>query len=102
MSKVAIDAFMPGLMRVDINVASDMSYSAASDLDELLEETLTPIALVAAKFDTSCDDNVGYFWVGEHDSVALADSRLALQEITEALTRLTADDRDVLIAQLSA
>ena len=77
----------PGVIRVEINICGHSSASTSTLVDEKIQE-FGPYAVEAARFHTEWDCESGYFYIGNREQVAAAESKEALAQIKESARML--------------
>jgi len=81
----------PGIVRVEINIYGSTSASTSTLVDDKIQE-FGPYAVEAARFHTEWEGQSGYFYVGNREQVAAAESKEALEQIKDSARMLQGDD----------
>ena len=81
----------PGIVRVEVRLYGYASASTSTLIDDKVQE-FGPYAVEAARFHTEWEGESGYFYVGNGEQVAAAESKEALAQIKESARMLQGDD----------
>ena len=92
--EVDAEKYGPGIVRVEINIYGHSSASTSTLVDGKIQE-FGPYAIEAARFHTEWEGSSGYYYVGNREQVAAAESADALEHIKQWAPRLQAEDMAV-------